>query len=684
MAADVESKFPEERCLVSVLFADILGFSTLADQLDTEIVSGLMRDLWSRLNKIIEEHGGFVDKQLGDSIMVIWGAPESLEDDAERAVSASLELLMGLNKFKENTEYSEAKSLQLRMGIHTGLALAGNVGIHGEYTVLGSTVRIAQRMEENAEPGSLIVSEATYQSIRGAFQVKRLTPVQLVGTKKLVNIFQILKELPQPTKLRYRSKGGLETILVCREEEMARLEDLFQHTRLQNKTQLVLVTGDVGVGKSRLLFEFAGQLETENPLLTVMSSRALKQTSQVPFYLWKELWSNRFELNEDDPVEFARKKTINGVLTLWGQALGEVTAVEVAHFLGDQIGVTWDKSRYLEPFNTDPKLRTERSFLLQTELFNRASQRGPIVLILDDLQWADNGSLAMINYLWKSTDGEMPLLILACARTEFIQENLEIFQDVEQIELKPLPVSSEIVRDAYPVLKEAPDSLLSALAERAEGNPYFLEEMVKNVLGSKDFSLEEKDELPVLPGSVEELLQSRLDSLSMEGRATAFFAAIAGRVFWKGAVLAAFRGSPGVTKALDVSSHNIVGKVQVALDELMEKELAFLRVGSAFSGEREYIFKHSLLQEQAYQRLPKNLRAECHLVVAEWLAERASLERSVCVAHHFEAAGVNDKAQAYYSKAAEHARSKGYDKEADDLQYHARTLPENNFGQGEK
>ena len=194
MSVDVESKFPEGRRLVSVLFADILGFSTLADQLDPEIVSGLMRDLWSRLNKIVEEHGGFVDKQLGDSIMVIWGVPESLEDDAERAVSASLELLTGLNKFKENTEYSEAKTLQLRMGIHTGLALAGNVGIHGEYTVLGNTVRIAQRMEENAEQGSLIVSEATYQSIRGAFQVKRLTPVQLVGTKKLVNIFHFIHQ----------------------------------------------------------------------------------------------------------------------------------------------------------------------------------------------------------------------------------------------------------------------------------------------------------------------------------------------------------------------------------------------------------------------------------------------------------------------------------------------------------
>ena len=159
-----------------------------------------------------------------------------------------------------------------------------------------------------------------------------------------------------------------------------------------------------------------------------------------------------------------------------------------------------------------------------------------------------------------------------------------------------------------------------------------------------------------------------------------FRAAVAGRVFWKGAVLAAFRGSPGVTKALDVSNYNIVGKVQAALDELMEKELAFLRVGSAFSGEREYIFKHTLLREQAYQRLPENLRVTCHLVVADWLAERASTERSVCVGQHYEAAGIFDKAQAYYTKAAEHARSKGYDKEADDLQYHARTLPEDRIG----
>ena len=360
MTVEQGSKYPEERRLVSVLFADILGFSALADQLDFEIVSDIMRGLWLELDQIINEFGGYIDKHMGDTLMVIWGAPNALEDDAERAVSASLALLDGLEKFKQSTEHPAAKSLQMRVGIHSGLALAGYVGMRGEYTVMGDTVNIAKRMEETAEPGSLLISESTYQFIRGAFQVKRMTPIQLKGTSRLVNVFQVLENLPQPTKLRYRSKGGLETKLVGRESEMAHLEAIFQQVLDQKKPVFVIVGGDVGIGKSRLLYEFTGHLEENNPLLTVMSSRALEQTSQVPYYLWKELWSNRFDLNEDDPVELARQKIIDGVLMLWGQKLGEVTAVEAAHFLGDLIGVQWEKSHYLEAYRLDPIPRSER------------------------------------------------------------------------------------------------------------------------------------------------------------------------------------------------------------------------------------------------------------------------------------------------------------------------------------
>ena len=248
MPTKADPPSPEERILATVLFIDILGYSALVDQLAADIVRQVTDPLWEEFEQIIIEHGGLVANQMGDSLVLAWGAPEAHEDDAERAVSASLALQDGLRRFKEKAEHPLSRALSLRMGIHTGLVLAGKFGVRGEYTVLGDTVNVAQLLENYAEPGTLIVSEATYQTIRGAFQVKRLTPIQLKGTRSLMNIFEILEELPQPTKLRYRSKGGLETQLVGRESEMDRLRDLFEKMLDTGQPQLALVTGDVGVG----------------------------------------------------------------------------------------------------------------------------------------------------------------------------------------------------------------------------------------------------------------------------------------------------------------------------------------------------------------------------------------------------------------------------------------------------
>jgi len=288
------------------------------------------------------------------------------------------------------------------------------------------------------------------------------------------------------------------------------------------------------------------------------------------------------------------------------------------------------------------------------------------------LQWADPGSLKLIKHLWGTNGRGLPLLMLTSARENFLDEGGIEFLNADRIELQPLPISADLVREAYPVLKEENENILIALAKKSQGNPYYMEEMVKKVLATGEFT---EANVKKLPKTLDALLQSRLDSLSLEGRATAYFAAVSGRVFWKGSVLAAYRGAPGVTQVLDVSSLNLVGKVQKSLDELMEKELAFLRVGSSFSGDREYIFKHSLLREVAYQRLPDDLKEACHHAVATWLAERVGPERSISVAHHFEKARVFDRAQEFYTRAADHARALGSFEEADDIQYYARTLP---------
>ena len=674
MSGVLKKKFPEERRLITVMFADVIGFTELADQLDFEEVSDLIRGLWLKLDRVIEDYGGYIDKHIGDAFMVVWGAPRAREDDAERAVSAGLAVLDALEEYKESSHHPAVESLQLRVGIHSGLALAGYVGLKGEYTVLGRTVNLAKRLEEHADPSTVLISDATYQFIRGAYQVERLEALDLEGFEHSIQVFQVLEYLQQPSKLRYRSAGGLETRLVGRDRELEQLWDFFQAGLEQEEPTMVLFSGEAGLGKSRLMMEFSQQLEGEKLPVQIMSSRALEQTESVAFYLWKELWTNRFDINDDDPEELAQKKILDGVLTLWGKALGEIPAVEAAHFVGDVIGMDWGDSPYLEKYADQVEKLHQRTFRLHGELFHRASRRGPLVLLLDDLHWADRGSIDLLYSLVSPEIMPAPVFILGAARPQIFKKYPFISDRARIIELEPLPVSGDLVREAYPALQDAPDQLLEDLAVRAEGNPYYLEELVKSLIQAGYDGKSQLADRVQLPPTLQMLLQARLDSLSAEAKATALFAAAVGRVFWKGAVLALFRDASGVTEVFDVSSQNLVGRVQLSLDELMRKELAFPRVGSTFSGEREYIFKQSLLRDVAYSLLPKKHRTDCHRTIADWLAERAGPERTVTVAKHYELAEELEQARNYYLRAAEYAESVGDLEKRDEFHERARDL----------
>ena len=674
MSGVLKKKYPEERRLVSVLFADVLGFTDLADQLDFEVVSDLMRNLWLKLDRVIEDYDGYIDKHIGDAFMVVWGAPRAREDDAERAVSAGLAILEALDEYQVDAEHPAAREIELRVGIHSGLALAGYVGLRGEYTVMGGTVNIAKRLEELAEPGTLVISGSTYQFIRGAYQVNRLETSLGEDHQDLEEVYQVIERLQQPSKLRYRSMGGLETRLVGREEELQKMESIFQRSLEGDQPRLALLIGEAGLGKSRLMMEFTNRLEGDTPRLQIMSSRALEQTEQVAFYIWKELWTNLFDINDDDPDRLARKKILDGILTLWGKFLGEIPAVEVAHFFGDMLGVEWEESRFLEKYAPDVEEKYQRLYELHGEFFRRASRHGPVVLVLDDLQWADRKSIELLFALCDQLIPDSPVFIVAAGRPSILTRYPYLEDCGEIIDLEPLPISGELVREAYPALDNAPAGFLEDLAERADGNPYYQEELVKSLLQS-GYAGEDQDlKTPELPPTLQMLLQARLDALNPEARATALFAAVVGRVFWKGAVMALFRGASGVTEVFDVSSENLVGRVQLSLDELMRKELAFPRVGSTFSGEREYIFKQSLLRDVAYSLLPKKHRAGCHHTIAEWLAQRVGPERTVTVAKHYEQAGETDLAREVYRRAAEYAEAVGNREKMEEFQTRAREL----------
>jgi class 3 adenylate cyclase len=661
--------YAEERRLATVLFADIQGFTPLADRLDFEEVSDLIQEVWLQVDRVIETYGGYIDKHIGDAVMAVWGAPHAREDDAERAVTAALALQASLADYAARSDREGARNLQMRVGLNTGPVLSGYVGLREEYTVMGDTVNVASRLEHLADPGTVLMSESTYRLVRGAFHVHRLPPVQVRGKPEPVSLYVVDSASNQPSRVRYRSAGGLETRMVARELELAHLFELYQQARGAWTPILAVVRGDPGLGKSRLLLEFTGQLEVDEPVFTLLATRGLAQASRVPFFVWKSLWHDRFGLRESDPPEAAREKFARGVQSLWGDTPGPTSAAEAAHLIGGLTGLEWPDSPYLAALQDNSTARVKKSFELTREILCRACASGPTMLLLDDLHWADAGSLDLLSFLLTPGPAPLPLLILGGARPGFLRHNSWLANAAEVIVLKPLPVSAAVVASAYPSLRHLPEETRAELAERAEGNPYFLEEMVKSLHPSESAT----SLAALLPESLQTLLQARLDTLSPEARSVALLASVVGRVFWAGAVRAAMHESlsTGFLKLPSVEPDTVVTN---GLAELMRAELAFPRAGSVFANEREFIFKHSLLRDVAYSLLPRKQLRLYHMAVARWLAASTGQDSTAMVAEHLEVAGAFSEATQQYERAARYAASRGAVREAAWLETRAREL----------
>jgi class 3 adenylate cyclase len=685
MTEPANQPYPEERRLATVMFADVHGFTALADQLDFEDVSDLLREVWQLVDRVIESHGGYIDKHIGDAVMAVWGAPHAGEDDAERAVAAALTLLETLEEFALKSQNNLVRQLKMRVGVNTGQVLAGYVGARGEYTVLGDTVNIASRLETTADPGRVVIGENTYRLVRGLFRIHRLEPLQIKGKPNPVRAYQVEGALQRPSQVRYRSLGGLETCMVGRETEMSQLHSLYQVAVEARSPVLAIVRGEAGLGKSRLLMEFTSQLEVSVTNLLILASRSLVQAYRAPYFVWKLLWHQRFDISENDTPEIAGEKFIQGVKLIWGTRLGQVSAVEAAHVVGSLTGLDWPDSPYLAPLADDPAARASRAFELTRELLRRICAHGPTVLVLDDLHDADSGSLDLLEYLIEPAV-DLPLLIVAATRPGILRKRRELHNAAQLISLKPLPIDPQLVAQAYPAIEDLPAATLSEIARVAEGNPYFMEEMVKSLTLSSAQGVTSTPENPQesgyyrLPDSLHATLQARLDSLSPAARNVALWASVVGRVFWVGAVAAAARqpigtGLLGSAGALGPAGQDALqNQLAEGLAELVRAELAFPRAGSLFMGEQEYIFKHALVRDVAYSLLPHKHRRPYHVAVARWLAAFASPDFAGAIADHLEQGGAVPEAIQQYIRAANYARGRGAVDEAEWLDAHIREL----------
>jgi class 3 adenylate cyclase len=655
--------FPEERRSATVLFADVQGFTSLAEQLDFETVSDLIKELWSRLDSVIEEAGGYIDKHMGDGVMALWGAPYATDRDAEKAIHTGLAMIAALNSYARTAKIPGAEKLNLRVGINSGQVFAGYVGTKNEYTVIGDTVNIAARLEQAAEPGTVLIGEATGQMVHAVFELKEIPQILAKGKTEPIKAFQILGTRPSTSKVTYDSLEKLETHMVGRDGELTRLRMHFEQSRTSITPTLILVTGEVGIGKSRLLMEFAHKLQRDIPSVQIISCRALAQTAHVPYNILKQIVFRYFGLQEEESPQENGRYFKMGIELLWGENLPEESVTRAIYTLGNLIGL--NIQLITDNINQAGSIEDEINQAEETlkEVFVHILTRGALVVSIDDLQWADRESLTLLHSLLKPGKEPLPLLIIGGTRLSLLKDYPHWWNASHIITLNPLPINAEMVAQAYPDLKSLPGHILEELASRAEGNPYFLEEIVKGLIRS---GIDEIKATPdtiaqiqtQIPESLRAMLQARLDNLTRESRSVAMMASVIGRVFWVGAIKEIARANTG-TGSLTAMPEQVMDRLlQDGLRQLVRAEMAFPRSGSKYSDQQEYIFKNSYLRDVAYGMIPHKSRNTYHRAVAHWLARFEGTIYKVMAAEHFEKCGDFSLAAEQYDKAVELANSR--------------------------
>ena len=638
---------------VSVLFMDVVGSTRLSEQLDPEDVHAIMNGALERLSAIVQAHQGKVLQYAGDSLLAAFGADEAHEDDAERAVRAGLAMLEDAKLQAAQVKQRHGQSdFNVRVGIHTGPVLLGG-GVDAESSIRGVTVNIAARMEQSAPAGSLRISHDTYRQVRGMFSVSVEPPIQVKGIAEAIRSYLVLRAKPRAFRVANRGVEGIETRMVGRDAELARLIDTFETVVEDRSLSLVSVVGEAGLGKSRLLFEFDHWLERRPETVWFFHARAEPSGLSRPYSLLRDLFAWRFEIQDSDSQAAARAKLAQGFGALFGERADEQTAL-----MGQLIGLDYGTSPHIAGIVGEAKQIRDRAFHAGAQYFHllHASGAAPIVLLLDDLHWADDGSLDFINHLMQSCR-DLPMMVLCLARPT-LYERRPLWGsgqgNHERIDLGPLSKRSsrELVDALLSRLESVPAALRDLLTSSAEGNPFFVEELVGMLIDdgvivthtdadtTRWQVVADKLLRVQVPPTLAGLLQARLDGLPPKEKTALQQASVIGYVFWDEALQCLAPAAPE------------------ALDSLMRRELAQGRETSAFEGAHEYVFKHHLLHQVTYDSVLKRHKREQHRMTADWLVarsgERAS-EYHGLIAEHYERAGDNVQAAAYLRKAGEHA-----------------------------
>jgi class 3 adenylate cyclase/tetratricopeptide (TPR) repeat protein len=640
----------EVRKLVTVLFADVRGYSTLSERLDPEDIADVMASVWDPVNRVVAEHGGRVDKHIGDAVMVLFGTPVAREDDPERAIRAAL----ALQRVLADSE-ADGVPLQMRIGINTGWVVLGTLRSTVRFTAMGHTVNVAQRLEEAAPPGGILVSHDAYRHVRGVFDVEVMPPIEVRGLTDPVRAYLVKAAKPRPFHIASRGVAGIETATVGRGVELAHLEEAFTSISLnQPRARMVSVIGEAGVGKSRLLAEFAGWLDLLPERVWLFTARAADGEQTTPFRLTRGAITNRFGIRSSDSLAVTRAKLADG----FGEAIG--AAWPELPFVGHLLGFDFSDDPRLAGHHDDAS-QIRRRGLAGIRLFLARGHRGRrTVLLFEDVHWADDASLDQIEELIADGKG-LPLLVVCLARPSLL-EGRPHWADLPaatRLHLGPLSLedSEDLVSDILRLAPHPPPGLIRQVAEQAEGNPFHIEETLKVLIedgvvkvGPDSWEIDTRRISDIrVPDTLTAVVQARLDQLTLEERSTLQRASVAGRVFWEGLLRWLEHVEADLPVPLDLSR---------VLDRLRGRELIERRPSSTFEGTDEYMFRHALVRDVAYRGMVRRVRHAYHRAVAGWLIDRGgdrAPELAGSIAQHLELAGDGPAASEWLVGAARSA-----------------------------
>ncbi len=643
-----------QRRNVTILFADLSGYTALSTQIDGEDLFDIIQQYFGLLSNCVYKYEGIVDKFTGDGIMALFGAPISHENNAERAVRAALDMQTEITQFSRNLKARLGVNIHARIGLHSGSVVVGGIGSNMmmNYTAIGDTVNLAHRIEEAAPPGAILVSETVYRQVRTFFDCQQISILNAKGIPHPVVAYRVLDFRVNPGVS--RGLEGLRAPMIGRDLELERLKHAVESLNSEKKGQFAFITGDAGLGKSRLTFELKGKLDFGTVRLLQGQSLAYRRT--ISYWIIREILYSLLGLHPNSAAVAQISERLGRIVY---QAMGAF-AEDAMPYLENLLALPYSDLAVAEKLkHIDARQLRQQTFLAVRDLLIHESQKRPILIVMDDLHWADDASLELMLFLLQSIR-QAPIFIIAISRTvlagplekavHWAQENLaERFINISLQGLSP--DQSDQLLLLLLAIPDLPEKIRQQIVQRAAGVPLYLEEILRMLI-DHGIIQNENGRWQVQPGAdmsslgvpdtLQELILARFDRLTNTQRLVLQVAAVIGKDF-------SLPVLSQLLQPLDIQA------LRVTVDSLVEREFISPMPGNP---DTEFTFKHILMSDAIYGTILRKERSAIHGQVAEVLetthADRLD-DMVELLANHYRWSPRADKALSYLILAGQKA-----------------------------